>query len=206
MVLDRFLGRRPSHFELNPVVKAFIISESFLWSAWDFVLPIIAIFIAKDIPGGSIQTAAMGFSIYLISRIIFELCCGKFLQHSRDKKKMLTAIVGIFLLSIAYFGFAYTYNLQLLFFFYAVLGAGFGIATPAKNTLFSIHLDKNKEASEWSLNDAICALAMALATALGGFIAAEYGFHLLFLIAGTVNLLSVLPYALYVYPNLDLLK
>lgn len=205
MFLDRFLGRRPSHFEINPVVKAFIISESFLWSAWDFVLPIIAIFIAKNIPGGNIQTAASGYSIYLISRVVFELMSGKFLLHSKDRKKMIVAIFGIGLLSIAYFGFALTNTLQFIFLSYVVLGAGIGIATPAKNTLFSVHLDKNKEASEWSLNDAVCAIAMALATALGGFIAAEYGFQTLFFIAAVVNLLSVIPYLLFVYPSLDIL-
>ncbi len=205
MFLDRFLGRRPSHFELNPIVKSYIISESFLWSAWDFVLPIIAIFIAKNIPGGNIQTAATGYSIYLISRVIFELVSGKFLQHTRDKKKMLIAIFGILCLSVAYSGFAFASSLQIIFLSYAILGAGLGIAAPAKNSLFAIHLDKNKESEEWSLNDAVCAIAMALATALGGFVAAEYGFQLLFWIAAVINLLSVIPYLLYVYPNLDIL-
>lgn len=206
MFIDRFLGRRPSHFELNPIVKAYIISESFLWSAWDFVLPIIAIFIAANIPGGNIQTAATGYSIYLISRVIFELISGKVLQRTNDKKKILIAIFGILCLSVAYFSFAFTNSLLLVFLSYSILGAGFGIASPAKNSLFAIHLDKNKESSEWSLNDAVCAIAMALATALGGFIAAEYGFQILFLLAGIVNILSIIPYLLYIYPNLDILK
>ena len=38
---------------------------------------------------------------------------------------------------------------------------------------------------------------MALATALGGFIAASYGFRLLFIIAGLVNLFAIPPYLLY---------
>lgn len=206
MFIERFLGRKPSHFEINPVVKAYIISETFLWSAWDLVLPIIAIFIAKSVPGGNIQTAASGYSIYLISRVIFELITGKILQHTKDRRKMITAILGILCLSVAYFGFAFAKNLHSVFLSYAILGLGFGVAAPAKNTLFSIHLDKNKESTEWSLNDAVCAIAMALATALGGFVAAEYGFQTLFLIAGVVNILSILPYLLYVYPNLDILK
>lgn len=203
MFIDRFLGRRPSHFEINPIVKSYIISETFLWSAMDFVFPIIALFIAKNIPGGSIQTAASGYSIYLISRVIFELISGRILQHTKDKKKMIIAIVGIFCLSLAYFVFAFTNTLYLVFLSYAILGAGFGIASPAKNALFAIHLDKNKESAEWSLNDAVCAIAMALSTALGGFVAAEYGFQIVFLIAGILNLFSILPYLLYIYPKLD---
>lgn len=199
MFIDRFLGRRPSHFDLNPIVKAYMVSESFLWSAWDFVMPIIAIFIAKNVPGGNIQTAATGYSIYLVTRVVFELISGKILQHTNDKKKILMAIFGIACLSIGYFGFAFINNLLAIFIFYAVLGAGLGTATPAKNSLFAVHLDKNKESSEWSLADALCLISMALATALGGFVAAEYGFQTVFLMAGIVNAISTLPYILYVY-------
>lgn len=208
MFLERFLGRRPSHFEINPIVKAYIVSEAFLWSAWDFVLPIIAIFISANIPGGNIKTAATGFSIYLISRVVFELISGKLLLKTSDRKKITIAIFGILFLSLAYFGFAFAKTLPVIFLFYSILGMGLGIATPAKSSLFAIHLDKNRETSEWSLTDAVCAISMALATALGGFIAADYGFQTLFLIAGIVNILSVLPYLLYIYPkiNMDVFK
>lgn len=199
MFIDRFLGKRPSHFELNPVVKVYIVSESFLWSAWDFVLPIISIFIAKNIAGGDVRTAATGYSMYLVTRVVLELISGRILQHTNDKKKVLIAVFGILCLSIAYFGFAFTKTLQFIFLFYSVLGIGLGIASPAKNSLFAIHLDKNKESTEWSLNDAVSFICMALATALGGFVAAEYGFQVLFIIAGVVNILSVIPYILFLY-------
>lgn len=200
MFIERFLGKKPSHFELNPIVKAYIVSESLLWSAWDFVTPIIAIFITKNILDGSIQTAATGYSMYLITRVLFELIAGKILQRTNDKKKVIMSIFGILCLSIAYFGFAYSKSLLAIFTFYAVLGIGLGIAAPAKNALFAIHLDKNKESTEWSLNDAVSFICMALATALGGFVAAEYGFQTLFLLAGVVNIFSVIPYILYIHP------
>ena len=44
MLKEQFIGRNPSHFQVNPVVKAFIVSESFLWSAYNFIVPIFAIF------------------------------------------------------------------------------------------------------------------------------------------------------------------
>lgn len=203
MVLDRFLGRRPSHFEINPVIKAFIISESFLWSAWDFVLPIIAIFIAKDIPGGSVQTAAMGFSIYLITRAIFELISGRVLQKSGDKKKLLIAISGMLCISGGYFGFAFSQNIFHVFISYSFLGIGLGFASPAKSSIFSIHLDKNKEATEWSLADASIFICMALATTLGGFIASIYGFPVLFVLSSITAILATIPYFLLIDQKLN---
>lgn len=197
MFIDRFLGRRPSHFQLNPIVKTYIISEAFLWSAWDLMLPIIAIFISQKVVGGNIQLAATGYSIYLITRVIFELVVGRVLQGSTIRRKLTIAILGISLLSFGYLGFAFANSITLVFLFYCLLGIGMGIAAPAKVSLFSTHLDKNKESSEWSFTDAVTFICMALSTALGGFIAAEYGFQKLFLIACIVNTLSVIPYFLY---------
>ncbi len=199
MFIDRFLGRRPSHFEINPVVKAYIISEAFLWSAWDFVIPIFSVFIVKNIPGGDVQIAAIGYSIYLITRVVFEIISGKLLQKGGDRKKFIMTIAGMSCLSIAYFGFAFSHSILLVFGFYSLLGIGLGIAAPAKNSLFSIHMDKNKEATEWSLTDAVSFICMALATALGGFIAASYGFFALFILAAIVNLFAMVPYFAYVF-------
>lgn len=197
MLLERFLGRKPSHFQLNPIVKAYMISEALLWSAWDLILPIIAVFISSEIPGASIQLAATGYSIYLITRVIFELIAGRVLQNSTIKKKLLTAIFGISFLSFAYLGFAFANSITTVFVFFAQLGIGMGTAAPAKASLFSTHLDKNKESTEWSLTDAVTFICMALATALGGFIAAQYGFQKLFILSCIINSISTIPYFLY---------
>lgn len=198
MLIDRFLGRKPSHFEINPVVKAYMVSEALLWSAWDFITPIFAVFIVKNIPSGSIQTAAIGFSIYLITRVVFEIISGRLLQGSTNRKKYTTAILGMICLSFSYLGFAFSQNILTVFFFYSLLGIGLGIASPAKSSLFSTHLDKNKEATEWSLSDALILICMALATALGGFVASQYGFPTLFILSSIISLLATLPYLLYI--------
>lgn len=198
MFIDRFLGRRPSHFELNPIVKTYIVSEAFLWSAWDLMLPIIAIFISQKVEGGNIQLAATGYSIYLVTRVIFELIIGRVLQNSTIRRKLTIAILGISLLSLGYLGFAFANSITVVFLFYSFLGVGMGTAAPAKVSLFSTHLDKNKESGEWSLADAVTFICMALSTALGGFIAAQYGFQKLFLLSAIVNAFSIIPYFLII--------
>ncbi len=199
MYVEKFLGRNPSHFNVNPIVKAYIISEALLWSGWDFVIPIFSVFIVTNIDGGTIQTAAAGYSIYLITRVMVEIISGRFLQKSNDKKKLIISLIGMSFLSVAYLGFAVSQNISMVFLFYSMLGLGLGIAAPAKNSLFAIHLDKNKESTEWSIMDAVCFICMALATALGGFVAVAYGFPTLFIIASIVNLLAMIPYILYLH-------
>lgn len=194
MLRESFLGHNPSHFNVNPVVKAYIIADSFLWSAWNLITPIFAVFFVDNINSGSIQLAATGYSIYLISRVVFELLTGPYLAKSSDRKKFISTALGMTLLSVAYLGFSISTEIFQVYIFYAVAGMGLGIATPAKNSLFSMHLDKNKETTEWGVSDAISFVCMALATALGGFIAGEFGFVILFYVAAIVNILGIIPY------------
>lgn len=199
MLKEIFIGRPLSHFHINPLIKAFIISETFLWSAWNFIMPIIAIFATSNIVGGNVEIAASAFSVHLIVRVIFELISGRYLSTSKEIDKFLATILGILLISFSYFGFALTGTVIFLYIFYGIAGMGLGIASPAKNTLFSTHLDKNKEVFEWGVHDAVVIMGMALSAALGGFIASKYGFQALLFLASTVNLLGIVPYILYIH-------
>lgn len=194
MLTGPFMGRGPTHFHVNSVVKSYIMGESFLWSAWNLITPIFAVFVVNNIKYGDIQLAASGYSIYLVSRVIFELLVGPYLSKSSDRKKFMTTIIGMLFLSVSYIGFSQSTQILQVFLFYATAGIGLGIATPAKNSLFSMHLDKNKEPAEWGIADGISFICMALATALGGFIAGQLGFKVLFYVAAVVNLVGVIPY------------
>jgi len=197
MIKEIFLGKKPSDFHINAVVKAFIVSEIFLWSSWNAIIPIFAIFAATKIPGGNTEIAASSFSAYLIVRVIFELISGRYLSKSTDAQKFAMSILGIVLISLGYVGFAMTKNILSLFVFYGVIGMGLGIASPAKNCLFSSHLDKDKEVTEWSIYDGFVFMGMAMSATIGGFIANRYGFTFLFYLVAATNLLSIIPYLLY---------
>lgn len=197
MLRESFAGRNPTHFVNNSIVKAFIISEVFLWSSWFAVIPLFGIFVVEGIPGGNIQLAASGFSVYLISRVIFELISGKMLVGGSETRKLQISIIGILLAGIATISFALADSILSLFLIFPIIGLGVGIASPAKNSLFSSHLDKSKDTTEWGIYDAVVFVGIALSTALGGFIATDYGFKIFFIIAGTWMLLGIIPYLLY---------
>jgi MFS family permease len=198
MLKETFIGRVPSHFKLNRVVEAFIVSETFFWSAWNFITPIFAIFVINNIKGGNVEIAASAFSAYLITRVIFELIAGRHSIGKSDLYKLWMTILGMILLSVAYIGFSFSHSIPQLFLFYIITGAAIGTATPAKNSLFSAHLDADRESTEWSLYDAVTLMGIALATALGGFIASIYGFQPLFLLAAIINILGIIPYLIYI--------
>jgi MFS family permease len=196
MITEHYIGRPPSHFQMNPLVKAFIISEAFLWGAWNFITPIFGLFVVNEIKGGNIEIVAFTFSFYLIIRVIVELISSKRMANFSDKKKLKTTIFGMVILSLSYIGFAFASEVYQVYVIYGLTGIGLGIATPAKNSLFSAHLDKNKEPEEWGTYDAITFIGMAFATALGGLFATQYGFSNLFILASIINGLGIIPYLL----------
>jgi len=202
MLKEFFIARRPSHFSVNPLVKVFILSETFLWSGWNLVIPIFAIFAANEIQGSNIKIAATTYSTYLIVRVITELIAGKYLSGKKDAKKIFNTIIGTFIIAVSFIGFGLSNTVLPLFIFFGTIGIGMGISAPAKYSLFSCHLDKGKEAFEWSIYDATIFTGMALSIVLGGFIAAEYGFKLLFFAASLVNFIAIVPYLLYFRFNL----
>lgn len=198
MLKEIFIGKNISSFRFNTIVKAFIISETFLWSAWNFVIPIFPIFVATHVNGGNIAIAASAYSTYLLARLLFDIISSRYIFHMSEVKKFLLTILGITLVSIAYLGFAYSVSVIQIFFFYAIAGIGIGVGYPAKLSLFSGHLDKDKEAVEWGILDSTVIAGTALAASLGGFIATEYGFPMLFAIASAVSILGIVPYILYI--------
>lgn len=206
MLKEMFIGRPPSHFQMNPIVKAFIISETFIWSSWNAIIPIFAVFAVNIIAGGSIEVAASSFSVYLIVRVIFELISGRYLSKSTEFQKFIVSIIGILFISVGYFGFALTKTVLQLYIFYGVVGIGLGIASPAKNSLFSMHLDKDREASEWGVYDATVFFGMAVSATLGGLLVKTYGFSFLFYLVSVINLLGIIPYLLYMHKKKEVFK
>lgn len=197
MLRGVFIGRLPTHFQINPLIRVYILAETILFSAYNAVIPIFAVFVTNNISGGSVEIAASSYSTYLIFRVLFEIVSGMKIAKVSDRYKILVTMLGITIVSISYIGFALSTTIWTIFIFFAVMGIGLGIASPAKNSLFSTHLDKHRETTEWAMLDAAVFTGMALSASLGGFIAMRYGFPLLFYVVAILTILSLIPYFAY---------
>jgi hypothetical protein len=87
------------------IIRSYIISESLIWSAWNAVFPIMAIYITSKVTGGTIESAGIAYSIHLVFRVVFEISVGKVLHNASDRKKFAISVIGLTLMSIAYAGF-----------------------------------------------------------------------------------------------------
>ncbi len=191
-----FCGHKPSHYRMNYIVRSFILSESFFWSGFNFISPLLSIFVVRYIKGGTLATAATGVSVYMISRVILELFSGRLMEGKDDRQKIRMTILGLSLVAVAFWSYHWTTDLTTFYLVQVLVGMGLGLASPPKASLFSQHLDKNKATNEWSIYDGLTFIGMSLAAALGGFITQTYGFTLLFKAATVLVLLSLIPYFL----------
>jgi len=93
-------------------------------------------------------------------------------------------------------------NIQILL-LQALLGIASAMVAPGWLAIFTRHIDKNIEAEEWGIYNAVVGLGSALSGALSGFLAEKLGFRSLFLIVGTVSVFGTC-FLYFVYQDLRL--
>ena len=72
-----------------------------------------------------------------------------------------------------------------------VLGIGGSFANPGWYAIFTRHIDKEKEGTEWTFENVGVALAAAVAAAVGGIIARQFGFQVLFMSVGILSFIGL---------------
>ncbi|MBM5789901.1 MFS transporter [Candidatus Parcubacteria bacterium] len=190
---SRAVARFMTQFKVNWVIKILIVSDFLIWSAQQLFAPVFALFIAGQIEGGSLETAGIAVAIYFVVRSIVEAPVGIWNDRTKaESDDLYTAFFGTMMTAFVMFGYTAMTQVWELYLGQALLGVGAAIAFPGWYSIFTRHIDKNKEAFEWSLFDTLLGLGMAGSAALGGLLATRYGFNTLFLLAGIGTMLGAL--------------
>jgi MFS family permease len=162
-------------------------------SAFGLLSPVFAIFVVGQIEGGTASVVGFATAAYFVAKSLFQIPVGRYIdRHSGELDDFWIVIAGYAILaSIPFFYlFAKTpFHIYTLQFF---LGIADALAVPAYLAIFSRHLDKDFEGTEWSVRSVFTSVAAAIAGAAGGIIVDRFGFRALFVIAGVFALLSTL--------------
>ena len=179
--------RAIKNYQINIVIKILVLSDFLIWSSAQLLSPIFAIFITDKI-NGSIEVVGIASAIYLISKSVFEIPVGIFVDKTKSEKDDLySAIIGTLLTACGFFALTFIDSIWQLYALQALFGLAAAIAFPGWYSIFTRHIDKGKEAFEWSLYDVVLGVGMACAAALGGFIADYFSFDVLFNIIGILT-------------------
>jgi len=179
------------NYKINIVIKILIISDFLIWSANQLFAPIFAIFITNDLYNGNIEVVGFSAGIYLFSKAILEIPIGIIVDKRKGElDDLYFAFFGTLLSGVVIFLFNFITTVNQLYVLQGIMGISAAIAFPGWYSIFTKHIDKNKEAFEWSLYDVLLAIGMAITSALGGIVAQKFGFSIIFTISSLSTIIG----------------
>ncbi len=114
---------------------------------------------------------------------------GKIEDKIKHQENIL--ILGRVLTFIGVVGYLFVRSPLYLFAVEIILGTATALSSPAFDSLYSKNLQKGKYASQWGAWEAMYAITAGIAAIVGGLIAQEFGFRILFIIMSIIALFSL---------------
>lgn len=185
--------------KMNKIIKFLILSDVALISGFGFVKPIFAVFVTDRIQGGNIEVVGYAAAIYWIGMSLVVVPFGRYLDKNHGEKDDFWFIVlGNLLAASAVLGYIFSYLPWHIYGLQALYAFGMGMNIAAYSAIFTRHIDKGREAFDWSSRAAFIGFAAGITGALGGIIANRFGFNILFIgILIFVLVSALLPFFVY---------
>jgi len=182
---------------INKIIKVMIASDVALLTGFGFITPIFAIFITQRITAGDPIAAAeiAGFTmgIYWGVKSVLQIPLGSYLDKVKGAIDDLRLVVtGNSLAAVAVFGYIFSSLPWHIYLCQGIYSLGMAMNIPGWSAIFTRHIDKGKEAFEWSTRSTVIGIGAAASGTLGGLIAARFGFNVLFVGVGIFALISAL--------------
>ncbi len=177
---------------VNKIIRVLVLGDIMFFSAFGLINPIFAVFITNQIAGATIATVGFAATISLLVRALLQMPIARYIdRHKGEKDDFMFMVAGSTLISIVPFAYFFVSTPLHLYLAQIILGIGGALANPGWYAIFTRHIDKNKEGTEWTLENVGIGLAAAGTAAVGGLLAQNFGFHNLFLIVGIVSFLGL---------------
>jgi DHA1 family quinolone resistance protein-like MFS transporter len=174
---------------MNKVLKFLILSDIVLFTGFGFIAPIISIFISDRIVGGSIFTAGVASTIFLITHALLQIA---FSYWFKPKDRMWMLILGTALIAIVPFGYLVSTNIWHIFILEFIYGAGAGFAYPSWSSLFTANLEKGKRGFQYAIYSSGVGIGSAITGTIGAWVAENIGFQWVFIFTGVFAVAGLL--------------
>ncbi len=179
--------------EFNRVVKYLVLSDLVFWAGWGLISPVFAIFIIDKIEGGTAFVVGMAAAIYWILKSLLRIPIGMFLDTrpgERDDYWFLT--VGLFIAALIPFGFIFAKFPWHIYSLQAIYAVAMAMSLSGWSAIFTRHIDKGKEATEWGLDATSVGLGIGISGAIGGWAVTQFGFEPVFIAVGILGIIGAI--------------
>ena len=178
--------------KFNKIVKYLVLSDLVFYAGWGLITPIFAIFIVNNIQGGTILIAGIASSIYWVLKSALRVPLGVFLDsHKGEKDDYFFLVFGLLIAALVPFGYIFSKLPWHIYTLQAIYAIGMAMSVSGWAAIFTRHIDKGKESTEWGLDSASYGIGMGVAAAVGGLAVTTFGFNSVFVAVGIMGLLGV---------------
>lgn len=169
---------------LNYSLKILFLANGIFSFAGSMLGPLFAVFVENF--DKNILSVSLTWATFLFSATVFTYVISLVGDKIKEKEYLLMA--GFLVRAVVWGGLTMINSLWLLAAAQILLGLGEALGSPAFDSIFAEHLDRNKHVREFSDWKLIYNLTMAAGTILGGLLAVKFGFNALFL---TMSFLAI---------------
>lgn len=181
-----------TQISLNRVIRFLILSDFVLTSGWGLIGPIFAVFVTQQISSGDVRVVGFAVSLYWISKSIVQPFIARYLDQNHGEVDDFYFLAGgLFVASLVPLGYLFiktSIHLYMLSFVHALAMA---CVVPTWAGIFTRHIDREREAFEWSIESTSIGFAAGISGALGGILASTFGFQIIFVFVSAFTMLSV---------------
>ena len=173
---------------INNTIKLLIFSDIFVVTGFGLISPILAIFIKDNLVGGTILSAGIASTIFLLTKNIFQLPFSRYVDKYDDRVFWL--ILGTFMIAAVPFMYIFAKNIIMIYLAQMIYGMGAALAYPTWFSVWTSNIDKDHRAFEWSVYSACVGLGTAATAVIGSAIAEFIGFSYTFVVVGIMALIG----------------
>ncbi len=171
--------------KVNQVIRTLVLADFFVNAGFNVFAPVVAIFITKQVSGGTIQAIGFGAALVQIAKICVELPVSKMLDKNHGEyDDFFSLIFGSSLIALVPFLYLFAHQMTHIYLIQTIYGVGIAFSVPPWYAIFTRHIDKMQESFEWTLDSIAVGLGAAGAAAVGGFLAQHFGFQFIFITGG----------------------
>ena len=173
---------------MNRTMKLLMLSDIFVLTGFGLIQPILAIFINQGVTGGSVLTAGIASTIFLLTKSLVQLPFAKYIDDHGKKTRWL--ILGTLLMAIVPILYVTADSMYKIYLAELIYGLGSGLAYPTWLGLWSRNLNQGQESFQWSIYSTSTGIGTAATGTIGAAMATITGFTTTFLLAGVMCLLG----------------
>jgi len=178
---------------VNQFIWILILSTLLMTFGFGLITPIFAVFLTRQITGGTLAVVGIAEMIYLATKSIFQIPVSLLIDKTPGEKiDFYCMFLGGILITAVPFLYLFVRFPWQVFLLQFIHGLGAAFDWPAWMGLFTRHIDENKESFEWSLQTTLGEMGMAGAAVVGGLLADRLGFKPVFLLVGIFSALTFL--------------